>query len=279
MKRRILSGLFNFFLKLKMKTYKINLVLFLMISSNITGFSQQSITTLSMQIKKNISKFDGYPFKDDTFDADSLSLVIANKLVRLLKKTTLSEKEAKRIGLELSIKTTDSSNIRIYNFWYTSGGTRASITHPVIQWTNKEGKLFAYNFSKYANCNFTQINRLSSTSKTLYLLTGHEPGNGACVQGFIYTIQIKGDYLILDYPAFVSAPYLFFCNVQIDFDKKKQQLDLSFDTYRDMYYHTDEQKYLKNKESIKKLNDWFIQDTASVSVKLKFNDTRFQKIN
>ncbi|MGB0861796.1 MAG: hypothetical protein ACPG19_01530 [Saprospiraceae bacterium] len=262
-----------------MKTYKIGLVIFLIICSNITGISQQNIKTLASQIKKNISKFDGYPFKDDTFDADSLSLVIANQLVRLLKKATLSEKESKEIGLELSVKTTDSSNIRIYNFWYTSGGSRASITHPVIQWTNKEGKLFAYNFSKYANCEFTEINRLSSSSKRLYLLTGHEPGNGACVQGFIYTIQIKGGYLILDYPAFVSAPYLGFCNVQIDFDKKKQQLDLSFDTYRDMYYHTDEKKYLKNKKSIQKLDAWFTQDTATLSVKLKFNGNRFRKVN
>lgn len=261
-----------------MKLHKISLAIFLIIFINVAGFSQQSIKTLTNQIKQNLIKLDDFPFVDNTFDPDSLSLITASQLVRLLKKKKISEKEAKEIGLVCSIKTTDSSNIRIYNFYYTTGGTRASITHPVIQWTNKKEQLFAYNLSKYVNYEFNQINQLVSTSKNLYLLTGHEPGNGACIQGVIYTIQIKGDYLILDYPAFSTASYLGFCNVEIDFDEKKQKLNLLFDSYYDIYYYTDEKRYLKSKNSIQKLDNWFNQNATTNLVSLKFTGTRFRKI-
>lgn len=260
-----------------MKLCKISLIVFLIMCVHVTGFSQRSTKTLISQIQKNIIALDKYHYRNSTIDPDSLSLATANKLVNLLKRKQLSKTEVEKLGLELSIKTIDSSNIRIYSFKYNCGGSAGYIWHPVMQWTNKTGKLFAYNFSKYVNCNFDEINRLSSTSKNLYLLIGSTRGNGACMASCIYTIQIKGDYLILDYAAFVTAPYLWFCNTEINFDSKKQRLKITFERREDMYSYDTDSKYLKSEKSIQKLRSWFIQEEWW-TVDLKFNGTRFRKI-
>lgn len=122
---------------------------------------------------------------------------------------------------ELSAKTDDKHNIRIYNFGYDCGGSRGWITYPIIQWTNDAGKLFTYNLSQKINSEFTGIYALPDD---YYLLLGDEKGSGACRVRTAYVIRFKRDYLLLDSPAFVNHPGLSFCNVEFTFNEETKEL-------------------------------------------------------
>lgn len=184
----------------------------------------QKLKQTELAIKKNIEKIENYTYRETPdLDIDGLCFRTAQKTVKLLNKTKLTKSKAKAIGLEISANN-EKSGIIIVNFSYSSGGTRGNISHPIIQWKNKNGKLFAYNLSSKINCNFTSIEPLKSKNRNLFLLFGMEKGDGACEQSMVYAIEIKDDFLILDNPVFVNRPYLNLCNTNFDFDQKKQIL-------------------------------------------------------
>ena len=195
------------------------LLLFFSINSNA-----QKLNQMELAIKKNIDKIQNYTYRENPdLDIDGLCLLTAQKLVKLFNKTEFNENKAKALGLKMSIND-KKLGITLLNFGYNSGGTRGYISHPIIQWKNKNGKLFAYNLSSKINCNFTSIEPLKSKGKNLFLLFGMEKGDGACEQSMVYAIEIKDDFLILDNPVFVNRPYLNLCNMNFDFDTKKQIL-------------------------------------------------------
>lgn len=205
------------------------LLIFLLFLSTI-GIAQQNNVQQknAAGIKKNISFARKYEYsKYPDYDIDSLCKVTANKVVKLMTGHNYSTDYYKKLGLILSAESVgskDKNALKIYNFGFDCGGTRRIITHPIIQWKNKQGKTFAYNFSSKINCDFYEIHKLKSPSRDLYLLIGTEAGDASCYQGVVYVIEIKGNYLILNNPVFVNRPYLNFCNREYDFDPKTQVL-------------------------------------------------------
>lgn len=209
---------------INMKTiFLLTLLLFLSIIS--VGQKNNYQKKLTGQIKKNISFARSFVYAENSdYNIDSLCKVTANKVVNLMAGNNYSSIYYQNLGLKLSAECKDKTAIKIYNFGYDCGGTRRLITHPVIQWKNADGKIFAYNLSSKINCDFFEIHRLKSQSRNLYLLIGVEAGDSNCYQGIAYVIEIKGDYLIVDNPIFVNRPYLNLCNREFEFDAKTQVL-------------------------------------------------------
>jgi hypothetical protein len=205
-------------------------LLTLLLSLSMMGVGQRNNhqQKLSEQIKKNISFAGRFVYSENPdYNIDSLCKVTANKVVNLMADHHYSSHYYQSLGLKLSVACKDKTAIKIYNFGYDCGGTRRVINHPIIQWKNESGKIFAYNLSSRINCNFFEIHQLKSQSRNLYLLMGTEAGDGQCYQSIVYVIEIKGDYLILNNPVFVNRPYLNLCNREFEFDTKTQVLTSS----------------------------------------------------
>lgn len=199
--------------------------LFLLTTSICLGQRNSEMQKLTVSIKKNISFAANYTYSAyPDYNIDSLCLITAKKTVKLMSRSNFSSTYYKSLGLKLAVESKDKTNIKVFNFGYDCGGTRRIITHPIIQWKNAIGKTFAYNLSAKINCNFFEIHQLKSKSRNLYLLIGVEAGDSNCYQGIAYVIEIKGDKLILDFPAFVNRPYLNLCNREFEFDSKAQIL-------------------------------------------------------
>ncbi len=209
---------------------KTNFLLTLLLSLSIISFGQKSNyqKKLTEQIKKNISFTRSFVYAENPdYNIDSLCKVTANKVVNLMVSNNYSSIYYQNLGLKLSAECKDKTAIKIYNFGYDCGGTRRIITHPIVQWKNEYGKIFAYNLSSKINCDFFEIYQLKSQSRNLYLLIGTEAGDGNCYQGIAYVIEIKGNYLIVNNPVFVNRPYLNLCNREFEFDTKTQILTSS----------------------------------------------------
>jgi hypothetical protein len=151
-------------------------------------------------------------------DAEKLIGETAQQLVAFLKAHELSAATAKRLGLYFSAAPEDVAHFRGYMFKYHSGGTRGVVTIPVFQWRNAAGKRFVYRFNGEAA--FVKIYRLASPGRTLYLLLGGDNGDSRCYNDMAYVAELKGDYLLLDNPAFGSKPALELCNVDRQFDAR-----------------------------------------------------------
>lgn len=208
---------------------KVKILIFIL--SQTCNLFAQNYTNLQKQIKSELVYLDKMPHvlrENPDFDPEVYSSRVAKKLQKLL---TFDESrpiiDTAYFGgkyyplLKLSIQTDDKRNIRIYNFGYDCGGTRGSITHSVIQYTNDAGKLYTYDISRKINCRFFKIFLLQDD---LYLLFGDEKAYGGCRTQTAYIIQFKGNYLILDYPAFIDRPDLNFCNVAFDYNQKTKVL-------------------------------------------------------
>lgn len=209
---------------------KTNFLLVLLLFWSAIGLAQSNNaqTKTATQIKKNISFARTYVYSEHpNYDIDSMCKVTANKVVNLMTGNNYSTVYYKNLGLRLSaecVESKDKNGLKIYSFGFDCGGTRRVITHPIIQWKNRQGKTFAYNFSSKINCDFYKIHKLKSPSRDLYLLIGTEAGDSNCYQGIVYVIEIKGNYVILNSPVFVNRPYLNLCNREYEFDPKTQVL-------------------------------------------------------
>lgn len=148
----------------------------------------------------------------------------ARKLVTFLKAHELSAAGAKAMGLELSAASEDAAHFKVYTIDYSSGGTRGTVHVPVFQWKNAAGQLFAYR--AHEECDFTEVHKLASPGRTLYLLLGQEQGNMNTTVSEAFVVELKGNYLQLDQVAFGKNSPLVLGNVEMSFNDGKQLLKL-----------------------------------------------------
>jgi len=174
-----------------------------------------SLTTFSQSLKKkiesNLLALSEYNENIDYsyLDFDSLSAVTGKNLVSYLKNKPIYFND--RFSNFKKIVSKDST-INLYTFSYSSHGTRGDVGHPVIQWKKKDNTYGAYELfhsNKKGFCglevNFSEIHKLPSKNRNLYLLMGAEKGSTNLYLGVALVIEIKNDYLILDYPAFFDS--------------------------------------------------------------------------
>lgn len=133
--------------------------------------------------------------------------------------------EKKDLGQYKGLKKTATykDNLAIYSFSYSSGGTRGNITCPIIQW-KYHGGITAGNVSAFLNCSFEKVIVLDKL-KNLYLLIGHEKGDGSCNESIAYVISIDKNELNLQYKAFEDHSYLKICNGEFTYDEVKKTLN------------------------------------------------------
>ena len=155
---------------------------------------------------------------------DQLMSKTARQLVAYLGAHDLSKAAAENLGLDLSVDSKDAAHFKVYTYSYSSGGTRGTIHRPVFQWQNAAGKLFAYRPDK--ECDFSEIYKLATPGRTQYLLLGAEKGDSQCLSYEAHVIELKGNYLLLDNPAFGKGPTIHLCNVEMTFDASQQALRL-----------------------------------------------------
>lgn len=187
--------------------------------------------TPKSQIKKSVLFLKNYRIRENSdFDMDKYANNIGKDLVSLFRKEELSVIESENLGIDKSISS-KSYKINVYNFGYDSGGTRGFVTHPILQWKNKLGKLFSYNISNQVNCRFDNIFKLKSKNKNLYILLGQEKGSGGCLQNIVFVIEINNDRIITNHKIFVNRPYINLCNVNFKFNERKQNL-IGIDEYK-----------------------------------------------
>jgi hypothetical protein len=152
---------------------------------------------------------------------DSLLSMFRKTMVSYLKSPiSLSDDRLENV-VEIDID--DHDKIKLYRYDYDPSNS-GCYSYYFIQWKNNKGKLFAYDLTnKFSKREFGTMYHLgSSGSSDLYLIYTwwHEQFADFCVaypdsQGFC-VFQIKGDYLVLDYPAFNGGS----CVESLDYDYK-----------------------------------------------------------
>lgn len=161
-------------------------------------------------------------------DFDKLTAATARQLVTYLKTHEVTAAGAKSLGLDYAeAKGTD--HLKAFSYSYASGGTRGTIHRPVLQWRNAAGQLFAYAMAEEAG--FYAMYPLASPGRALYLLLGGDKGDASCDMSQARVVELKGNYLLLDTPAFNKQPALNLCNVNFDFDAARQVLHLDLRDY------------------------------------------------
>jgi hypothetical protein len=158
---------------------------------------------------------------------DRLIAATNKKLVAYLKAHDVSAAVAKSLGLDYAASP-DSARLKVFSYSYSSGGTRGTVTQPVLQWRNRAGQRFAY--VAHDEGSFEEIHRLPSPGRTQYLLLGSEPGSSICVRGLAWLIELKGNYLLLDKQAIDNKPLLDICNVALTYDARRQALAVAADS-------------------------------------------------
>ncbi len=251
-----------------MNTVRLGVVILTLLASISISFAQQASKTgpSAAELKKNIAIINRKGGEDE---GAILIGQTVKKLVTYLKSHELSAAEAKALGLYFEVDSKDTAHFKVYSFSYHSGGTRGSVSVPVMQWKNQMGKLFAY--APDIECGFGEIYKLSSPGRTLYLLLGMEQGSGRCMQNMAYVVELKGSYLLLDTPVFDKSASINLCDVTMEFDARKQVLHLDITDFDFDYYNADDEPY-------RLLTRWgFVNQTTTKSLALKFNGQRFVK--
>ena len=228
------------------------------------GFAQQANVPSAATLKKNVALVSSKGEED----GGVLVAKTAKQLVAYLKSHELSAAEAQKLGLDMSVDSKDAAHLRVYTFGYHSGGTRGTVNIPIMQWKNQAGKLFAY--APDIECAVNEIHKLTSPGRTLYLLLGNEQGSSICVQGMAYVLELKGNYLLLDTPAFDKSASLAFCNITMEFDARQQVLRLDATDFDFDYYTPEDEQY-------KLLVRWGFRLPAEKPFALKFGGQRFVK--
>jgi hypothetical protein len=258
--------------------FKSTQILFLLAILSFQTNAQSNFDKLKAELKSNLKWFsDDYIYSDyeeNNIDIDSLATITERKLTQLL---TLSESynlDPKEFpNLNLFVTSNDSLNIRFFSFSNSVGPTGYESVHTVIQWTNRTGKLLSYCISSKIPGSISKIHKLKSESSVLYLILAND--YFTTIQ---YVIQFKGDYLILDYPAFVNSPQLLFNRMNSFFSDKTQELtiesyeDVGIDdnTLLPMSVRADENP------SFRKLTSYFERQFKNKKLsKLKFDGIKF----
>lgn len=224
-------------------------------------------------------------------DPDVFIQKLTHRMTTFFLQNEISSEEMKQIDKELNVDRKygysyslaidyqdENYQIRVYNFSAPRNGTSAYSAGAVIQWKNKEGKLFAYNLSPVIDTHFDKIHCISHAERHFYLLQGGRKWSGSCYMELVYGIELKGDYLILDHPFFVNRPYLQFCNLKdIQFDKNSQTLLIKQGDWDNLSYRVQEQgKYSTSERSNERLLT-LLEDYMTSGVRLRFNGNHFEK--
>ena len=238
-----------------------------LLAGSLAGFGQQagSSSPSAAELKRNIALVSSKGEEDGGL----LVARTARQLASYLKTHNLSAADAKKLGLYLAVESGDAAQFRVYTFNYHSGGTRGQVNVPVMQWKNQVGKLFSY--APAMENGFYEIHKLKSPGRTLYLLLGDEQGSSRCMQHIAYVVELKGNYLLLDAPAFDQSPYLSLCDVTMEFDARQQVLRLDVTEFDVDYYEPEDEPY-------RLLKRWGFQSLSGTPrLALRFNGQRFVK--
>ena len=160
---------------------------------------------------------------------DSVATATARQAARYLQSHALTAAQAGALGLPLSVDSQDAAHLRVYTFGYTSGGTRGAVSVAVVQWRDAAGQLEAYPLP--VACGFSEIYKLASPGRTLYLLLGTERLNAPSVLSQALVLELKGKYLRLDNAVFGAGPLLPLSNTDMEFDPARQTLHLDLTNY------------------------------------------------
>lgn len=250
------------------KLVRLGLGILSVFASTSAGFAQQAskIGPSAADLKKSIAIINR---RGEEGEGAELIAQTAKQVATYLKSHELSAAEAKEMGLYLAVDSKDAAHFRVYSFRFHSGGTRGSVTVPVMQWKNQAGKLFAY--APAMEYGFGEIHKLNSPGRTMYLLLGNEQGSGRCMQYIAYVVELKGNYLLLDTPIFDKSADLNFCDVPMEFDARQQVLRFDVTEFDFDYYEPDDEPY-------RLLKRWgFISQTATKTLTLKFDGQHFIK--
>ncbi len=183
-------------------------------------------------LDSQLSLLAAYSEDTEIIDFDELQLQAQDNLMTYLKQKRLYDKDSIQ---NLYIVASADSNVRLHTYAYQSGGTRGEVHNPVIQWKKSDGTFGVYALPY--EMDFYSIDKLTSKSHNLYLLTGAEKGSSRLFVAMCLVIQIKNDYLILDYPAFFngSSDLVYFddlatgdgsCIACIDYEAKTQTIHI-----------------------------------------------------
>jgi len=244
---------------------KLTLLIILILSLNVSSKANPGFDRLKNEIIKNLKWFSDTliysEYENAGIDIDSLALSTELKLRKLLTyKESINLNLKEFPNLKLDAYTEDSLRICLYYFSNTVGPTGYEDVHTVCQWKNQKGKLFSYIISSKIFGTIGRIYKLKSSSEQLYLLLSQNFYNT-----IVYVIQFKGDYLILDYPAFVNVSSIILKSADVSFNPHEQKLSVKLyednagmedvvdpmvdkaeksESYRKIL------KYFKNKESV-----------------------------
>lgn len=190
------------------------------------------------KIKTNLKRLSNWNyFEDQEFNIDSFNLTIANELIEYL-----SEKlfPVDSNTINLTRITSPDKHVNIYNYSYVSGGTAGDIPTAIIQWKKSNGKFGAkiLNLSSF----FYQSFKVSEIKDhTLYLFIGGWKGSSRLECACAQVIELIGDSLNLEYPAFYNqySTLLYFddlyspdnsdnyCMACIDYSTKTKEISIT----------------------------------------------------
>ena len=188
-----------------------------------------------------LATLNNWNYEDD-LDIDSLVHATGSNLVQLLEQEVLHELDSLD---NFSSNSSPDDCLHWYTFFYHSGGTSGYISNTVFQWKKSDGTYGAYAIypahpkSKLSlEMSFYESYKLPAKNKNLYLLIGNQKGSSRLEIGTALVVQLKNDYLILDYPAFPnkSTTLSFFdyidsgegaCIACVEYDEKNSTITIN----------------------------------------------------
>lgn len=193
-------------------------------------------------INENLKLCEAYGMRNyealGELDIDSISDRAARDIVKLL---CLEESRNLKLdefnGIALTASTNDQTRIRIYTFSYASGGTMGPVIYNILQWTNLDGKLFAYNLPwyEYGFFNSTIVTLKVDSAASLYLLTGAIKECTMHIGYWATVFRFSGDFFYTNYNAFGNRNQLSLTNTSMTYDTTTKILHLSpwnFDEFK-----------------------------------------------
>lgn len=207
--------------------------LILLASFSVRGQTDSlDFISLKSKLQKNLTALNAWsaftPDHDYELDVDSLSVVIAADLTKLLSYEQARDLELKELpGIYPGPRTQDSTRIRIYSFSYPSRGSAGDIFYSVMQWTNEKDKLCSKNLSPWMLRGFHSTIYSLSANPKLYLFTGAMRENTSNFAGFAIVFRFEGDSCYMNYPAFASRNMLYVRNTTVTYDPQKKILHLA----------------------------------------------------
>lgn len=161
----------------------------------------QKSSASKISIQKKLQRLSDWRYDEEPdFNVDSFSKVLNSEMLAYLTKRPFPAADSK---LKLERITTSDRLLTIYNYSYSSGGTAGNLYTAIVQWKKPDGKYGAALLDVYDH--FYESHILSrSKEHNLYLFIGTSKGSSriACAEALV--LQLSGDRLNLNYPAFYN---------------------------------------------------------------------------